>query len=248
MEKWNIEGWWQGIQAVSSPFPDGRASPPAACLCLQRWPWWATFVADALSDPTPLVWKSVSLCLDLYPHLDFRLLSFERGSTTCFPWKACLSSVPQKQTLRGIINASGSFKGWLQEVQVEKDTGEISLLALMSRSQVWPTGLQSCRWPLEGDMECSSELSYPRGRGAGVWICQLRFGIGWGAKDTHLPDKDPCEVTDLHGNGECPEEMDWTLAVFLPQKEAEVNAMVLVQRLGSKPDSVVNRLCVKPEA
>ena len=36
--------------------------------------------------------------------------------------------------------------------------------------------------------------------------------------------------------------------VFLPQKEAEVNAMVLVQRLGSKPDSVVNRLCVKPEA
>ena len=115
----------------------------------------------------------------------------------------------------------------------------------MSRSRVWTTGLQSCWWPLEGDMECSSGLSYPRGKGAGVCICQLRFGIGWGAKDIHLPDKDPREVTDLHGNGECPEEMGWTLAVFfLLQKEAEVNAMELVQRLGSKPDSVVNRLCV----
>lgn len=244
MEKWNIEGWWQGIQVVSSPFPDGCASPPVACLSLRLWTWRATFVVDGLSDPTHPVWSSVSLC----PHLDFRLLSYERGPTTCFPWKACLFSVPQKQTLRGIISASGSFEGWLQEVQEEKDTGDISLLALMSRSWVWATGLQSCRWPLEGDMECSSELSYPRGRGAGVCICQLRFGIGWGAKDTHLPGKDPREVTDLHGNGDCPEEMDWTLAVFCYKRRLKSYAMVLVQRLGSKSDSVINRLCLKPEA
>ena len=108
--------------------------------------------------------------------------------------------------------------GVTPESENGKDIGEICLLALMSRSRVWTTGLQSCWWPLEGDMECSSGLSYPRGRGAGVCICQLRFGIGWGAKDTHLPDKDPREVTDLHRNGECPEEMGWTLAVFFAAK------------------------------